>query len=246
VVGTFLSVTFLDEVGKRRLDEAERLRHDAFVREIVSHWQPVSRRDRLLHARAQVIHAVIRLFGGGPTLWQIGVASALLATSMVLRGLAPIPHQQTYVVPVPGWARMVVVAGMLTLAFEAIRSPLHIHRRRLIAFAIAPIPIVQVWLLAQAPLHEWPTWPVRVSWTVGGIGIALLISAVRFRKPTLVRASLMVVVVGAAALTASDGVRMLAFLHDGDPLLAVASALTVFGAAIIAAGLLRSRAVLAP
>lgn len=238
-------MTLFDVVAKRRLDDGERMRHDAFLHEIATSWRPANARDRLLHRRARVVHLAIRLFGGGPTLLQIAVASALIALATALRVVAPAPHTASYVVPSPEWARGVVVAGMLTLAFEAFRSPRHIRNRRWIALAIAPIPVVQLWALVASPFPNWPNWPLRLGWTLGGAGIALLICAARLRNHLVLRLSLIAAVAGAATVAVSELVGTFNLAHDHDPVLAAASALMLFGCSLIAVGLLRSRVELA-
>lgn len=232
-------------MANRRLDADELIRHDAFLHEIATTWRPAGTRDRLLHVQAKVVHACTRLFGGGPTLVQIAVASMLIALGTALRVIAPAPHTASYAGTAPNWARAVVVACMLTLAFEAFQSPRQIRRRRWIALAIVPIPLLQFWLWVTSPFPGWTNMSARIGWALAGVGIALLICAAHYCNREVLRAALAVAMVGAGALACSEAARSIVFVIDDDPLLAAASIVTLFGCSLIAASLLRVRVELA-
>ncbi|MDQ1430316.1 MAG: hypothetical protein QOF40_918 [Actinomycetota bacterium] len=239
-------MTLFDAFAHRRLDAGERLRQDAFVDEITNRWTPTSTRDRLLHRRAQVVHWWMRLFGGGPTLLQVSVGAAFVALGPALRIVAPAPNTDAYAVPIPNWARFVVIIGLVVLAAESFLSPRRVRTRRAVAIAIAPIPVVEFWLLLAYPFPAWPQWPPRAAWAVVGTAIALLIAAGKRRHRATLRAALVLAVAGTGALAVSEVVRVVVYFVDGDPLLSTASAVTAVGATLIAASLLRARVEFAP
>jgi hypothetical protein len=234
-------VAGFETVVSRRLHDDERLRQDAFRTEIATSWSPTSLRDRLLHYRGELVLLLTRLFGGGPTLLEIAVASTLIAIGMALRIVAPAPHNPAYSVPAPDWARAVVVAGMLTLAFQAYRSPRRIRSWRPIVLALAPIPVLQLWLLLVSPFPNWPHWPSSIAWTFAGVGVAFLVGGLRSHRRSVRGTVLVLTACGALAVAGSEIARTIVFARDGDTLLAAASAVTLAGAFLIAVGLIRSR-----
>jgi hypothetical protein len=239
-------VTLFDAFANRRLDAGERLRHDAFVDEITKRWTPTSARDRLLHRRAQFVHSSMRLFGGGPTLLQVSVGAAFIALGPAIRMFAPTPNTVSYSVPVPNWARILVMFGLFVLAAESFLSPRHLRSRRVVAWAIAPIPVVELWLLVSYPFPPWPHWPPRAAGGVVGLAIALLIAAGRRRHRATLRVAFVLAVAGTGVLAIAEALRAVVFFADGDPMLSAASALTVLGATLIAASLLRAHVEFAP
>jgi hypothetical protein len=239
-------VTLFDAFANRRLEAGERLRHDAFVDEITKRWTPTSARDRLLHRRAQLVHSSMRLFGGGPTLLQVSVGAAFVALSPAIRMFAPTPNTVSYSVPVPNWARILVMFGLFVLAAESFLSPRHLRTRRAVAWAIAPIPVVELWLLVSYPFPPWPHWPPRLAGAVIGMAIALLIAAGRRRHEATLRVAFVLAVAGTGALAIAEALRAVVFFADGDLLLSAASALTVIGATLIAVSLLRAHVEFAP
>jgi hypothetical protein len=239
-------VTLFDIVAKRRLDATERVRHDAFRREIRARWRPCGVREHVLELRAEFVHTATRLFGGGPTLLQVTSASGLIALGTLLRVVAPAPNTDAYAPPLPDWARIIIVLGMVMHGTETFLSPRRIRTNRTVALVVAVIPAVQFWVLVAHPFPGWPHWPSRLAWTTISCAITLLIVAVRSRRQAVLRAAIVVAVTGAGALALAETTRTVLFTIDDDPMLAVSCALTSVGAAIIAAGLTRTRVELAP
>jgi hypothetical protein len=139
----------------------------------------------------------------------------------------------------------VVVTGMLILALESVRSPRSIRGRRWVACALAPIPLAQIWLWVASPLAKWPNLPTRAGWSIAGIAIAVLIVAAQRHSHQLLRTSLTIATIAAGTLTVAETSRTVMFANDDDPLLALASGLTLVGGLLIATGLMRTQVELA-
>jgi hypothetical protein len=228
----------VQRLGRRRLTDEERARHDAFLDEIAAHEAPTS--GRWLTLRSQAVHATYRLFGGGPTLAQVAVAGVILGVGSALIALAPTPHTAGWDDSVPQWVQAAITLGVFGLAIDLARSPRELHPRRFTRWAALPLGIALALGIASFHVALVPDWILRVGLAIAVAGFLSISAGAIARRPRLVRNGLVLVGVGAAGTSLSDGVWGVLFVIDDDLVLAVGCVLASLGAALIAIGLIRS------
>lgn len=105
-------MALLNRIGRRRLPDAERRLHDAYLDEIAP-WREGGAVERLL---GFVEHARFRLVAGGPSLVQVAVGSSLLAVGSALMAIDRTPKLLRYRPPTENWLQIGISIGMLVLA----------------------------------------------------------------------------------------------------------------------------------
>jgi hypothetical protein len=233
-------VAWLRRLAARRLPDDERIRHHSFQREISETWRPVTPRERLLELRARVVHARTGLFDGGPTMLQLALPALLTAIGFVLRAAAPHPHDPRLAPHVPRWVSIGIAALLCNLAIEVVRSPRRVHRVRFVYLAALPLGVAGVVRAALMHSTSWVNLIVRLATVFLGVAILLTLLAARSGRRRFYRLTVVVEVLGAAALAVAETVRSIAYFSDGDSILVAASACTGVGVALLGAALYRS------
>jgi len=229
---------WLKRLGRRRLTDADRLRHDAFLEEISAHSEQEPARRRW---RSNIVHAWARLFDGGPTLAQVAFAAMLVGVAVTLITVAPIPHNRDYRTTRPIWASGALIFGILALAFELARSPRRLYPGRFLTAAAIPFAVGTFVGAITLTFVIVPDWTLAAALVLAGSGMVLTALAGISRSPGLLHRAIGLTALGAFGVVLSDGPWSVIYFIDRDTLDALGCALSATGSALSGVGLLRSR-----
>ena len=221
------------------MNDGERVRVDAFRREIAAHWQPATPAEQWLELRSRAVHLWSSLFDGAVTLQSVGVAAVLTAIGSAVLTVFP-PTDAAFDSQVPGWIDAGLTVTIAWFAAECLASPRAVHRLRFaaVAMAMAIFAIaesVTTRLTAPADVIFFAALLVQgVGGLVGGAGAAL-------RREPWLHLGMGVVGIGALGVTLGDGVWTATFALGRDSASALGCALAACGCMMMANGLVFAR-----
>jgi hypothetical protein len=217
----------------------DRLRQDAFLADIATHWRPTTPAEHRLSVRASFVHGYVRLFGGPPSLAPAAVAGVLAALGAVLLPSAPAPINPEYTLGPPAWAYLLIALSLIGLAFETLRSPRHIQPRRYAVLVAAPMAlgtlVVGFMLHVATPADE----ALRFGVPAFGLGVAVIVLCAATHRHGALRMALRATSVAFAVTAVGQFDWAWMYGDSGYGLLAVASAFTAAGAVFTSVGFAR-------
>lgn len=224
-----------------RQEQSERVRQDAFLADIARHWSPTTPRERRLARKAVVVHAMVRLFDGPPSLAPAAGAGALAALGTALLPTAAQPNNPDYTLGPPTWAYLLITLGLIGLAVETARSPRRIRPLPYTLLAALPIGLGAAFIGLMLHVATPADQALRVGVPALGAGVILVAVSSALRRFTVQRLALRLTAAGCAltALGQFDWAWM--YGDSGYRLLAVACACSAGGALLNALGFARAR-----
>jgi hypothetical protein len=227
----------LKAVGRRRLPEDERARHDAFLDEIA---QGASA-GPWLGLRSKAVHLGVRLFSNGPTMAQMSLAAAITAAGSAVLNIAPPPHHRAWATSTPVWIQALITVGLFGFAFDAARSPRELHATRFMRYAALPLGSALVLAVLTDNVSLLPDWGFRAAFLIAALGLAVVAAGALKGRTEVIRWGFFGLAAGAFGTSLADGIWGVLYATDRDPLLTVGCAIAAFGTAFVGTGLLRVR-----
>jgi hypothetical protein len=225
-------------LGRRRLPEEERSRHNAFLDEIARGAES-SDAALWLRIRSQVRHLGIRLFSNGPTMAQMSLAAVITGAGSAVLNAAPPPHHRAWNTSTPLWIQVLITVGLFGFAFDAARSPRELHPTRFMRYTAIPLGSALVLAVLTDNVSLVPDWGFRAAFLIAAVGLAAVAAGAIRRRTEVVRWGFLGLAAGAFGTSVADGAWAVLYATDRDLLLTVGCALASFGTAFVGTGLLR-------
>lgn len=234
-------MTRMPRLASWRLPAADRLAQDSFLADLDTHWTPRSVGDHALELRSQLTHLLVRLFDGSPSLAPVALALPMSVLGMMLFAVTTPPVDPMFVPGPPGWAYLLMTAGLISMSVEAAISPRAIRARPFLFRAALPIAAGATVIAAELHIVDMRDEVLRA----GLVAMALAVVAVGVtaggRWPRRHRLLLRVAGLAFWASVGPNAGWAVTYANHGFAALAVAAALTALAAAMIGAGLSRAR-----
>jgi hypothetical protein len=224
-----------------RQDQTERVFQDAFLADIARHWRPSTRRERHLARRAGVVHAMVRLFDGPPSLAPAAGAGALAALGTALLPTAAQPNNPDYTLGPPTWAYLLITLGLIGLAVETARSPRRIRPVPYTLLAALPLGLGAAFIGLMLHVATPADQALRIGVPALGIGVIVVAISSALQRFTVQRLALRLTAAGCALTAVGQFDWAWMYGGSGYRLLAVACACSAGGALLNALGFARAR-----
>jgi hypothetical protein len=232
---------WIERLARHRMPADERLRQEAFRREIDASWTPARSADRRVERRSRLVHLGTSLTAGGVTLAAVGVSGVVTAFGSLLITLSPASHTATYDSEIPMWVSVVLTLGIVGIAAECARSPHAIQPRRFIVVACLPLAVGSLSAAATMDLHLAPDVILMLAFALNGAGLIYAGWGASSGRSATMRRGLAIVGISALGVFLSDGSWTLIYGLDGDPLKSVGCLFSAGGALLMAQGFIYAR-----
>jgi hypothetical protein len=233
------TLSWVRVLGRRRLSDFERERHDSFLADIQEHADPGLRHRGAL--RASLRHVGVRLFSGGPTLAGVAVAATLAALGAAMLNFAPPLHRPERGGDLPIWVNTVLTVGAFGLAFESARSPRAVEPGRFLAIGAAPLVAGSLTAATTLTKTTLLAWILRAGFALAAAaGTTVALAAIR-GSAQLFRYGVIAMAGATAAVALANSIRIPLLLNDGDQFWALSLGFVTAGCALLAVALVRAR-----
>ncbi|MDQ1701735.1 MAG: hypothetical protein QOF57_987 [Frankiaceae bacterium] len=228
----------------RRQSAEDKAQQDAFLADIAAHWRPQTLTQRALHVQSLLVHLVLRLFSGGPTLAPAALAAIAtgIGTAILMFSADP-AHGQLNPGP-PAWDYLLLTAGFLGFAVQAIQSPRVVRPWRMSLFFALPTAVGGAVNAATVSMVVLADQLFRVGVIVLSLGasiMAILPLIPAARRPRVLRIGMFVGGVGAIGTIIGDAQWAWLEAMANNASLSWGCAADALGAALLAAAFLHAR-----
>jgi hypothetical protein len=232
----------------RRQSERARVYQDAFLHDLYTNWEPRDAREVWYDRVSRLTHLGVRLFYGGPTLAPIAVAALPTAIGCVFFAAGAGTITDKELAPgAPSIVFVVLVAGLIGLITEVIRSPRTLRMRRFTMLVALPMGVG----LTVDGLMTGGSGVGIVALRAGllAFGVALLgmpfARTAGAKAPRLVVALLRLAAAGCFLIAFTQAYLAFAYGRAGYELIAIGQVLVTVGALLLTAAFARARPTIA-
>lgn len=234
-------MTRLTRLSGWRQAPDDRLRQEAFLRDIARQWQPATPEEHRLAVRAGLVHLFSRLFDGPPSLAPAAAAGFLAALGTALLPAAATPSNPEYTLGPPGWAYLLITLGLIGLSLETARSPRRIRPGRYTLVVALPLGLGAGSVALMLHVATAADEALRIGLPALGIGVVVVAAAAAGRKAAAQRLAMKLTALGCALTGVGQLDWAWIYAGSGYGLLAVACACSACGAMLTGLGFGRAQ-----